>query len=107
MKLETQIAGIIGMYYAYYKLSWMSWNVLPTVRNTRDIDIVAYNKEGTGFIGVQVKVLSNRNSVPLGNSLDKIMGDFWILVNNVSKYPNLFVLIPREVNILAHHGEKY
>jgi hypothetical protein len=54
----------------------MGWNVMPTARNSRGIDIIAYNKEGKDFIGVQVKTLSKRNPVPLGNSLDKIMGDF-------------------------------
>jgi len=84
----------------------MGWNVMPTARNARGIDIIAYNKEGTDFIGVQVKALSKRNPVPLGNSLDKVMGDFWLIVNNVSKEPNVFVLLPEEVKALAHRGEK-
>ena len=67
------------MYYACYKLSCMGWNVMPTARNARGIDIIAYNKEGTDFIGVQVKALSKRNPVPLGNSLEKVMGDFWLI----------------------------
>ena len=50
MKLETQVTGNIGMYYACYKLSCMGWNVMPTARNARGIDIIAYNKEGTDFI---------------------------------------------------------
>lgn len=106
LKLETQVTGNIGMYYACYKLSCMGWNVMPTARNARGIDIIAYNKEGTNFIGVQVKALSKRNPVPLGNSLDKIMGDFWLVVNNVSKEPNVFVLLPEEIRSLAHRGEK-
>jgi Holliday junction resolvase-like predicted endonuclease len=76
VKLETQETGNIGVYYACYQLSRMGWNVMPTARNSRGIDIIAYNKEGKDFIGVQVKTLSKRNPVPLGNSLDKIMGDF-------------------------------
>lgn len=106
MKLETQVTGNIGMYYACYKLSCMGWNVMPTARNARGIDIIAYNKEGAGFIGVQVKALSKRNPVPLGNSLEKVMGDFWLIVNNVAKEPNVFVLLPEEIKSLAHRGEK-
>lgn len=106
MKLETQVVGNIGMYYACYKLSCMGWNVMPTARNARGIDIIAYNSQGTDFIGVQVKALSKRNPVPLGSSLDKIMGDFWVIVNNVSKEPNVFVLKPEEVRSLAKRGEK-
>lgn len=107
MKLEPQVTGNIGMYFACYKLSCMGWNVMPTARNARGIDIIAYNKEGTDFIGVQVKALSKRNPVPLGNSLDKIMGDFWIIVNNVaSSSPNVYVMKPDEVKELAAKNEK-
>ncbi len=106
MKLETQVTGNIGMYYACYKLSCMGWNVMPTARNARGIDIIAYNKSGTEFIGVQVKALTKRNPVPLGNSLEKIMGDFWLIINNVSKEPNVFVMYPDEIKNLAHMSEK-
>ncbi len=106
MKLETQVTGNIGMYYACYRLSCMGWNVMPTARNARGIDIIAYNKSGTEFIGVQVKTLTKRNPVPLGNSLEKIMGDYWLIINNVGKEPNTFVMKPEEVKSLAHRGEK-
>lgn len=76
MKLAAQVTGNISVYYACYKLSCMGWNVMPTARNARGIDIIAYNKKGTSFIGIQVKSLSNRNPVPLGNSLEKVMGDY-------------------------------
>lgn len=75
-KLNSQIIGNIGLYYTCYRLSRMGWNVMPTARNARGIDIVAYNRDGSRFIGVQVKSLSKRFPVPLGTSLDKIIGDF-------------------------------
>jgi hypothetical protein len=106
MKKDTQITGNIGLYYTCYKLSCLGWNVMPTARNARGIDIIAYNKEGTKYIGIQVKTLSKRNPVPLGNSLDKVMGDYWIIVNDVTKEPNAFILLPDEVKELAHKGEK-
>jgi len=34
------------------------------------------------------------------------MGDFWLIVNNVAKEPNVFVLLPEEIKSLAHRGEK-
>ena len=106
MKLETQVTGNIGMFYACYRLSCMGWNVMPTARNARGIDIIAYNASGTEFIGVQVKALSKRNPVPLGKSVEKIMGDFWLIINNVGNVPNTFVMKPEEVKSLAHRGEK-
>lgn len=106
MKLDTQVIGNIGLYYVCYQLSRLGWNVMPTARNARGIDIVAYGAYGQDFIGVQVKALSKRAPVPLGSSLDKIMGDYWVVVNNVSAEPNAFILYPREVRELAHRGEK-
>jgi len=106
MKFETQITGNIGLYYTCYRLSRMGWNVMPTSRNARGIDIIAYSPDGSRFIGIQVKALSKRNPVPIGTSLDKIMGDFWIIVNNVAHEPCAFVMLPSEVKEKAHRGEK-
>jgi hypothetical protein len=39
-------------------------------------------------------------------SLDKVMGDLWVIVNNVIADPQTYILYPREVKQLAHRGEK-
>jgi len=106
MKPSPQTTGNAGLYYVCYRLSCMGWNVMPTARNARGIDIVAYNRDGSRFIGIQVKALSKRDPVPLGASMDKIMGDFWVIVNNVAKEPSAFVMLPAEVKERAHRGEK-
>ena len=108
-KLDTQTVGNAGLYYVCYRLSCMGWNVMPTARNARGIDIVAYDQAGRRFMGIQVKSLSKRSAVPLGKSRDKIMGDWWIIVNNMARDPTAFVLTPAEVRSLAHTsgtGEK-
>ncbi|HOY69829.1 MAG TPA: hypothetical protein PL131_01010 [Methylotenera sp.] len=105
-KLDTQIVGNIGMFYACYHLSLRGWNVMPTSRNARGVDIIAYNSSATEYIGVQVKTLSNRNAVPLGNSLEKIMGDFWIIIDKVSSEPRVFILLPNDIKGLAKYNEK-
>ena len=64
MKLNLQVTGNVGLYYTCYHLSRMGWNVMPTARNARGIDLIAYNQDGSKFIGVQVKSLSKRNPVP-------------------------------------------
>ena len=38
-----QVVGNIGMYYAAYRLSLMGWNVMPTSRNAKGIDLLAYD----------------------------------------------------------------
>ena len=71
--LNPQIVGNVGLYYACYNLSLHGWNVMPTARNARGIDVVAYNGDASKFLGIQVKSLSKRSAVPVGTSMDKIM----------------------------------
>ena len=106
MKFDNQVTANIGLYYACYKLSLKGWNVMPTARNARGIDIIAYNKYGTQYIGVQVKALSKRTDVPLGNTLEKVMGDYWIIVNNVAKEPNVFHIVTGRGKVTGCTGQK-
>ncbi len=50
---------------------------MPTARNAKGIDIVAY--KGENFTGIQVKALSKKNPVPMGSAINP-KGDFWIIV---------------------------
>ncbi len=104
--MSTQIVGNTGLYFVCYELSKLGWNVMPTARNAKGIDLVAYNQTADRFIAVQVKALSKKNPVPLGNTLDKIMGDFWVIVNNLEGAPGVYVMTPEEVRVRAHRGEK-
>lgn len=106
MGLDPQITGNVALYYCCYRLSLFGWNVMPTSRNARGVDIIAYTRDATRFIGIQVKGLGKRNPVPLGTSLEKLMGDFWIVVNRVTTAPTAYVLLPEEVKARAHRGEK-
>jgi hypothetical protein len=38
----NQVVGNIGMYYAAYRLSQQGWNVMPTSRNARGVDMLIY-----------------------------------------------------------------
>ncbi len=90
---DQQITGNIDLYYCCWQFSCCGWNVMPTARNARGVDIIVYNRDASKFVGVQVKTLSKRSPVPLGSSLDKIMGDFWVIVNNVAtSSPSAFIL---------------
>jgi hypothetical protein len=106
MGLDPQITANVGLYYCCYQLSLRGWNVVPTARNARGVDIIAYSRDAIRFIGIQVKALSKRNPVPLGTSLEKVMGDFWVVVNKVAMSPSAFVLLPAEVKERAHRGER-
>lgn len=105
--LGAHVTGNAGLYFTCYQLSLRGWNVMPTARNARGVDIIAYNFDATRFVSVQVKTLSSRSPVPLGSSLDRVMGDFWVVVTSVgSALPVAFVLLPSEIQELAHRGEK-
>ena len=106
MKLDSQVVGNAGLYFTCYRLSLLGWNAMPTTRNARGIDVVAYGRRAQRFLGIQVKSLSKRNPVPLGPTLESIMGDFWVIVNRVMSDPTAFILLPEDVKRFAHRGEK-
>jgi hypothetical protein len=43
--VPRQTIGNIGLYYACYRLSLFGWNVLPTSRNTKGIDIFIFSQD--------------------------------------------------------------
>ena len=102
---RSQVVGNVGMYFAAYRLSQMGWNVMPTSRNARGIDLLAYDAAAGRYLGIQVKALSKRNPVPLGTSTENLMGEWWIIVTKVLTVPQCFIMKPEEVRRLAHHGE--
>ena len=108
VSLNPQLVGNVGLYYCCYHLSLRGWNVMPTARNARGVDIIAYNQDATGFVGIQVKTLSKRSPVPLYENLDRVIGDYWIVVNQAvgGESPRAYVLLPKEVKERAHRGEK-
>ena len=96
--VSSQTIGNIGLYYVCHQLSLLGWNVMPTARNARGIDIVAYNQSGSRVLTIQVKSLSKRNAVPLGSKLDHLIADFIVVVDKVtSDKPACHVMTPAEV----------
>jgi hypothetical protein len=105
-KLPTQTVGNIGLYYVCYELSKRGWNVLPTSRNARGIDIIIYNQIITKTHSIQVKALSKKAPVPLGSNLENLIAEFIIICRNVSENPELFVAKVSEIRDLIHKGVK-
>jgi hypothetical protein len=75
---------------------------MPTARNARGVDIIAYSQDALRTVAIQVKSLSRRYSVPLGTSLEKLIGDYLIVCSNVVSDPVAFVLTPDEARARAH-----
>ena len=106
-RTSNQVVGNIGLYYVSYRLSRLGWNVMPTTRNAKGIDLLIYSQDAERKLSIQVKALSRPNPVPLGTKLDNLLGDFFVVCRNLAlETPECFVLTPSEVKGLAHKGEK-
>src|SRR5215467_3165492 len=92
------VVGNVGLYFAAYRLSQMGWNVMPTARNARGIDLLAYDADARRYLGIQVKALSKHAAVPLGKKGVSHLGDWWIIVTDVATdSPECFIMRPEEV----------
>src|SRR6266699_1436173 len=43
--LQHQTIGNIGLYFVCYQLSRRGWNVMPTARNARGVDVLIYSQD--------------------------------------------------------------
>jgi hypothetical protein len=68
----TQLVGNMGLYFVAYRLSCFGWNVLPTSRNARGIDMVIYSQRAKITKTIQVKSLSKTLPVSLGKELHSL-----------------------------------
>jgi hypothetical protein len=100
--VTSQTVGNIGLYYTCYRLSLYGWNVMPTARNAKGVDILAYSQNGKKRVLIQVKTLSKKNPVPLGATPDNLLADYVVVcVRAYPDEPDCFVLKPREIRSVA------
>lgn len=105
LRLSRQVVGNVGLFYVCYRLCRLGWNAMPTSRNARGVDVVIYSQGGVRKITLQVKALSKRDPVPLGNSLENLISDFVVVCNNIAtENPKCFILTAGEVRTNAHEG---
>ena len=108
-KPSNQIVGNAGLYYVCYELSKRGWNVLPTSRNTKGIDIIIFSEKAKRMHTIQVKSLSKKDPVPLGSSLENLFGEFLIICRKVfNEKPEIFIakIDKLKNNGLIHEGVK-
>jgi len=101
-KLESVAVGVTGEYYVAGELSHRGYISSITLRNTRGIDIIVSNKEGTKSATIQVKSTQNnmKNSWILTQKSEDFYSEnhFYIFVNldEPGIRPKFFV-VPSEV----------
>jgi hypothetical protein len=106
VKISNQLVGNMGLYYICYELSKRGWNALPTCRNARGIDVMIYSQDAVRKYTIQVKALSKRAPVSLGNKLDSLYADYLIICRNVLKQPEIFIAKIADIMTSIHKGEK-
>jgi hypothetical protein len=103
----AHLVGNVGLYFAAYRLSLLGWNVMLATQNAPGIDLLARDANAERTLRIHIKSLSKRDPVPLGNSLDEIMGDWLIIITKVvTNEPQCFIMKPDEVRNLSHRGEE-
>lgn len=71
------------------------------------MDIIAHDRDASSLIGVRVNTLRKHSPAPLGTSFDKIMGNFWLIVNKAATpNPSAFVLLQSKVCERAQRDER-
>ena len=96
-KLPNQVIGNIGLYYICYELSKRGWNVLPTSRNTRGVDLIIYNQNANIMHTAQIKTLSKKTPIPLGKNLDNLIAEFIMVCVLEAEKPQVFVFTTEEM----------
>jgi hypothetical protein len=106
-RLHHHTVGNVGLFYVCYRLSLLGWNTMPTSRNAKGVDIVAYSYDGSCKHTFQVKALSKPTNVGLGKDLLNMIADFFIVCQNVQNdKPDCFILTRTDVVSLAvSHGQ--
>lgn len=106
-KQSNQVVGNAGLYYVCYELCKRGWNVLPTSRNARGVDVVIYNQDASKTHTIQVKALSKRSPVPLGTNLGHLISEYFLICRKVmSEKPEVFVVKTSEIRNKIHRGVK-
>jgi hypothetical protein len=84
-RASGSLSGVAGVHFVVGELSRLGFIALPTVKNTKDVDIIASTQDFTKTIYVQVKA-------------NKIKYDFWIVGKALNKDDLFYVF----VNLLSN-----
>ena len=105
--MDKRVVRVKGRNYCREQLTSLGWNVTDAADNETGIDFIARSKDGSRFVKIKVKTLSKHNAVGIGSSLDKVVGDFWVVVTEIATTPSAFVLPSQKVKELANRDSQY
>ena len=101
-KVSSILTGVSGEYFAAAELSRRGYIASITLRNTKGIDIVASNEEGSKTINIQVKTSSKNTKGWILNKkaesvVDKNMFYVFVKLNKVNERPDFHIVPASEV----------
>lgn len=94
-RLEKSLVGACGVFHVSAELSFRGWVTMPTIRNTKGIDIMA-TKDGKA-VNIQVKTNSyGKSHYPLGKENEELVSEdlFYVFVTLKSEIerPDFFIV---------------
>jgi hypothetical protein len=78
---------------------------LPTSRNAKGIDIVAYSEDFKVIKKIQVKSFSKIEAVSIGKNKEMLPADFYVMVSFVYTKPEAYILTAEDVSGLLTHNK--
>ena len=70
---------------------------MPTSRNAKGIDIVAYSEDFKVIRKIQVKSFSKIQAVSFGRDKETLPADFYVMVSHVYTKPEAYILTAEDV----------
>lgn len=102
---NNQVTGNIGLFYTCFQLSKLGWNVMPTSRNAAGIDLIIYSQDSIRKIALQIKTVSKSVPIPLGNNINKLIGDYLVIVSKADlEIPDVYIYTIPEIKLSCHTG---
>lgn len=92
-----------GLEYCHKQLASLGWDVERPERKGQPL--IARSKDGSRFVKIKVRTLSKHLAASIGSSLDKVAGDFWVVVTEIATTPSAFVLPSQKVKELANRDK--
>lgn len=105
--MDKREVRVKGRKYCREQLTSLGWNVTDAADNESGIDFIARSKDGSRFVKIKVSSLRKHDAVGIGSSLNKVVGDFWVVVTEIATTPSAFVLPSQKVKERANRDSQY
>ena len=101
-KLESTLVGVAGEYFVAGELSRRGYIASITLRNSRGIDIIASNSDGSKSISIQVKTNSSgKKSWILNKKSEEFFSDnhyyIFVALGNFNERPSYHIVPSNDV----------